>query len=132
MTALAFIVAAIVGGCLLFLSMVKAGFTVLAVAADDEIAGVVELGAGDVVDGVGVVGLLLTAWCFSQCSRANACLCLFVQGFGFFNVGFFLPRILLGRQFLALGLKNISRASRSRYFSASVGGLNDRAEEWLR
>ena len=51
-----------------------------------------------VLGDVGVVGvrvvpvlLVLVPWCASQCSRANACLCLFVQGLGFFAVVLLLP-----------------------------------------
>ena len=45
-------------GCLLFLSVVKVVFIVLAATADDEIADVVELGS-DIVPNAGVVDLLL-------------------------------------------------------------------------
>ena len=76
--------------------------------------------------------LVLAPWCASQCSRANACLCLFVQGLGFFGLGFVLLFNLTGQLLLILGLKNIARASLSRYFSASVAGLSGTVEAWLR
>lgn len=62
----------------------------------------------------------MLAWCSSQCARANACLCLFVQGLGFFV--FTRPTLFLIFGF-ACGRKKPSWISRSLYFAASVISL---------